>query len=79
MCSGHCGRGGECRKTRKSIEGTLIFFLSSLVLTFLFVSDIYYMILVIPLTLTFVELFLDYGLDNLVLPIMGAYLILRFL
>lgn len=65
--------------SRKSIEGTCIFFLTSLILTFLFASEIDYRILTIPLFLTAVEFFLEYGLDNLVLPIVGAYLIHFFL
>ena len=60
---------------RKSLEGSLVFFLSSLILTFLFVQGFDYRILVIPLILTGVEFFLEYGLDNLILPIAGAYLI----
>lgn len=61
--------------SRKSIEGTCIFFLTSLILTFLFTSWFDYRILIIPLILTIVEFFLEYGLDNLALPIVGAYLI----
>lgn len=61
--------------SRKSIEGTCVFFLTSFVLTVLFASNFDYRILVIPLILTIVEFFLEYGLDNLALPILGAYLI----
>jgi len=64
--------------SRKSIEGTCIFFATSLILTYLFVLGFDYRILVIPLILTVVEFFLEYGLDNLALPILGAYLIQMF-
>ena len=61
--------------SRKSIEGTSIFFLTSLILTVIFTSGIDYKILAIPLILTSTEFFLEYGLDNLVLPTIAAYLI----
>ncbi len=61
--------------SRKSIEGTCIFFATSLILTFLFISGFDYRILIIPLILTIIEFFLEYGLDNLILPILSAYLI----
>jgi dolichol kinase len=61
--------------SRKSIEGTCIFFITSLALTYLFVSGFDYRILVVSLFLTIVEFFLEYGLDNLALPILGACLI----
>src|SRR3989344_7897955 len=47
--------------SRKSIEGACIFFGTSLILTFLFASGINYGILAIPLILTVVEFFLEYG------------------
>ncbi|MDP3697025.1 MAG: hypothetical protein Q8R55_03250 [Candidatus Taylorbacteria bacterium] len=60
---------------KKSVEGSLVFFFSSLILTFLFVPVLGYSLFLIPLLLTFIEFCLVYGLDNLVLPIAGAYLI----
>ena len=60
---------------KKTIEGTLIFFVTSLVLTISFAPSLEYIILVIPLILTITEFFLIYGLDNLILPILGAFLI----
>lgn len=60
---------------KKSFEGSLVFFLSSLILTFLFIPVLDYNLFLIPLLLTFIEFCLVYGLDNLVLPILGAYLI----
>lgn len=60
---------------KKSLEGSLVFFVSSLILTFLFVPLIGYELLLIPLLLTLVEFCFIYGLDNLVLPIAGAFLI----
>lgn len=61
--------------SKKSIEGTSIFFLTSLILTFLFIPNFNYEILIIPSILTLTEFFLEYGLDNLVLPIVAAFLI----
>ncbi len=60
---------------RKSIEGTSTFFITSLFLTFLFSPHLSYGVFLIPLILTCTEFFLEYGLDNLVLPITAAYLI----
>lgn len=61
--------------SRKSIEGACTFFVSSMLLTLFFIPGIDYRILVIPFTLTAIEFSLGYGLDNLILPIAGAYLI----
>ena len=59
---------------KKSIEGSAIFFISSLVLTFLFFPILGYQFFIIPLILTLAELILPYGLDNLILPVLGALL-----
>lgn len=83
ICDGLAGLIGETFgkhyfklfNRRKSIEGTLTFFLSSLILTFVFFSHFDYRVLGIALILTVVEFFLEFGLDNLVLPLLGAYLI----
>ncbi|MSU54486.1 MAG: hypothetical protein EXS48_01420 [Candidatus Staskawiczbacteria bacterium] len=61
--------------SRKSVEGTSVFLLSSLLLTFIFFPHFDYRILVISIVLTLVEFFLEFGLDNLILPILGACLI----
>lgn len=58
----------------KSLEGSLTFFISTLGITFLFVPTFSYSLIFIPIILALVELILVYGLDNLVLPIVGAYL-----
>lgn len=58
----------------KSLEGSLAFFISTLVLTLLFASASGYPVILIPAILTLVEFSLVYGLDNLALPIIGAYL-----
>lgn len=60
---------------KKTIEGTLIFFVTSLALSLYFASSFEYIILAVPLILTASEFFLIYGVDNLVLPILGAFLI----
>lgn len=60
---------------RKSIEGSSAFFLTTLGITFLFLPVFSYTLIIIPLLLTFVELVLGYGVDNLALPIFGALLI----
>ena len=61
--------------SRKSVEGAAVFLLSSLLLTFIFFPHFDYRILVISIVLTLVEFFLEFGLDNLILPILGACLI----
>jgi len=62
----------------KSLEGSLIFLISTLFLIFLFRSNVdFYNIdlyLIIALLLTLVEFSLFFGLDNLVLPSLAAYL-----
>ena len=57
------------------MEGSVAFFVVSLVLTAIFVPLISYKLILVPAILTLVELCFVYGLDNLVLPIVGAYLI----
>ena len=47
----------------------------SLILTFLFVPTLTIEIIAIPLTLTLIEFCLIYGLDNLILPLAGAFLL----
>lgn len=64
---------------KKSLEGSLVFFLSSLALTVLFVPTFGYNLLFIPLILTFTEFCLIYGLDNFILPLAGAFLLQYFL
>lgn len=60
---------------RKTFEGVGAFYLSALVLTFIFVPIQSSWILIIPAILTVVEVLSIYGLDNIILPILGAYLI----
>ena len=64
---------------KKSLEGSLVFFLSSLILTFLFIPALGYELLFVPLILTITEFCLVYGLDNLILPVAGALLFQNFL
>lgn len=58
----------------KSIEGSLVFFLSTLITTFSFAPLLGIHLLFIPLILTALELFLDKGLDNLALPLIAGTL-----
>lgn len=60
---------------RKSIEGSVAFFVSTLCITFLFSPMFGLPLILIPLLLTFVELVLGNGFDNLALPITGAVLL----
>lgn len=60
---------------KKSIEGSLAFFISALIITFFFVYKLDYRILFIPIILTIVEALSVAGLDNFILPVIGAYLI----
>ena len=59
---------------KKSLEGSLVFFDSSLVLTFLFYPMLGYQLILIPLVLTVAEFSFAHGSDNLILPILGAFL-----
>ncbi len=70
-------RRNQLLNNSKSLEGSLAFFISSLILTLLFASSgtPISSIILIPIVLTFVEHLLVYGLDNLALPIVAAYLI----
>lgn len=60
----------------KSVEGTLVFFLTVLAITYLFIPTFGLHLLFIPLILTLTELSLSKGLDNLVLPLVGGLLFL---
>lgn len=59
----------------KSVEGSAIFFICTLILTLFFVPVFGYQLITIAAVLTIVEFLSIYGLDNLVLPTLGAFLI----
>lgn len=59
---------------RKSVEGSSAFFFSTLILTVLFAHQFNYRVIGIVVALTVIELSLEFGLDNLVLPLFGAFL-----
>lgn len=59
---------------KKSLEGTLAFFLTTIFLTYLFAPNYGSHLILIPLVLTLVELLLGYGIDNLVISVLGAFL-----
>ncbi|MBP6868825.1 MAG: hypothetical protein KBC16_01815 [Candidatus Pacebacteria bacterium] len=58
----------------KSVEGSLVFFLTTFVITFCFIPTLGLHLLFIPLILTALELSLDKGLDNLALPLIAGTL-----
>lgn len=60
---------------KKSLEGAGAFLISSLIIVFFFTGKLGGNIIFIPVILTLVESFLILGLDNLILPMVGAYLI----
>jgi len=60
---------------KKTIEGSVAFFISSIIIACFFVPGLEYRVLIISFILTIVELLSIAGLDNLILPIVGAYLI----
>lgn len=58
----------------KSLEGSFAFYICALVLTFAYVP-VGLGLIILPLMLTFVEILLGDGLDNLALPLVGAVLL----
>lgn len=64
---------------RKTLTGAFVFYLSSLVITFIFVPQVLPVIFILPLILAGVEFVLVYGLDNLVLPVTAGLLFVNFL
>jgi len=60
---------------KKSAEGSFAFFLSCLVLLYFFVPNLSQQSALIAVVLTVAEVLLTFGLDNLVIPVLGAYLI----
>ena len=63
----------------KTLTGAVIFYVTSLVITFVFVPQLLLVIFIVPLVLTAVEFSLVYGLDNLILPVVAGLLFLNFL
>lgn len=62
----------------KTVEGTVAFFIITLLITFFFVPVSGYVIVGMALLLTAAEFFMPYGLDNVLLPILGGFLWLGF-
>jgi dolichol kinase len=60
----------------KTLTGALVFYFSSLVITFIFAPQLIPIVFVLPLILTTVEFALVYGLDNLILPVVSGLLFL---
>jgi dolichol kinase len=63
---------------QKTLLGAVVFYVSSLVITFILVPQFLLIVFILPLILTIVEFFLVFGLDNLVLPIVAGLLFLNF-
>lgn len=59
---------------RKTFEGSLVFLLTTILLTFLFAPYFGPHLILIPLILTLIELILGYGTDNLAIPIFASFL-----
>lgn len=62
----------------KTLLGALVFYVSSLVITFILVPQLLPVVFILPLILTIVEFFLVFGLDNLILPIVAGLLFFNF-
>jgi phytol kinase len=62
----------------KTLLGALVFYVSSLMITFILVPQFLPVVFILPLILTIVEFFLVFGLDNFVLPIVAGLLFLNF-
>ena len=58
--------------TKKSLEGSLAFYTSTIVLLFLFYPSLNLQLFGLPLILTVVEFISVYGIDNLTLPLIAA-------
>ena len=65
--------------SKKSVEGSFAFFVSCLIISSFYVPNIDHQIFAVVFALTLIEFFLVFGLDNVVLPSIGAYLIRFFL
>lgn len=65
--------------SNKTLEGSISFFLCSVIITAIFYPMFGYWLVLTPLVLTFVEVIFVYGLDNLVLPIVAACLFQFFI
>lgn len=63
---------------KKSVEGSVVFFVSTVFISLFFIPGLEYRIVVIPLLLTLSEFLLVYGLDNLMLPVIAGLLIQLF-
>jgi phytol kinase len=59
---------------KKSLEGSIAFFITTGLILLGFDVDFVH-ILIVSLLLTIVEFFLVFGLDNLILPILSAYIL----
>lgn len=64
---------------KKSLEGSLTFLVTTIVITFIFAPTIGFHLILIPLVLTVTELLLGRGTDNLAIPILGSFLYLTYI
>ncbi|MFA6602042.1 MAG: hypothetical protein WCT02_04265 [Candidatus Paceibacterota bacterium] len=59
---------------KKSLEGSIVFFLSALLLAIFLFPILGFQIIIVAAILTLAEFFGYYGSDNLILPILGGFL-----
>lgn len=65
-------------KNHKTLTGSIVFYISTLIITFFFVPHLSLTLFILPLVLTVIELVSVYGLDNLILPIISGLLFATF-
>jgi dolichol kinase len=67
--------GRQIPEFHKSILGSTVFFVGTFGLTLFFVENILH-VLFITVVLTITEFFSQWGIDNLLMPVMGAWMVL---
>lgn len=70
--------GKQLPRWNKSFLGSVVFFAATCVVTLLFIQ-VWWIVLLIASILTVIEFFSQWGIDNLLLPLAGGYLLLLFL
>ena len=67
--------GEQLPRWNKSFLGSTVFFLATCAIT-LFFTQIWWVVLLVALTLTVIEFFSQWGIDNFLLPLSGGFLLL---